>query len=162
MRYMASLGLLGAGTGLAHEVGLAEDEIALLAESGASVVHSPMSNLKPKSGVAPVRWLHDAGVNLGLGCDKCSCGNCKNIFKAMKLFCTLASVTDPNSTGIHAVHAIRAVTTGSARALGLERVEGAVRPGLHADLCLIDLTDVAFTPCNSVARQLVCSETGRG
>ena len=36
------------------------------------------------------------------------------------------------------------------------------RPGLRADLCLIDLADIAFTPCNSVARQLVYSETGRG
>ena len=162
VRYMASLGLLGPGTALAHGVWLAQDEIALLAESGASVVHNPMSNVKLKSGVAPVRRLHDAGVNLGLGCDNCSCGDCQNMFQAMKLFCTLAAVTDPNPTGVHAVHAIRAATTGGARALGLERVVGAVRPGLRADLCLVDLTDVAFMPCNSVARQLVYSETGRG
>ena len=162
VRYMASLGLLGPGTTLAHGVWLGEDEIALLAESGASVVHNPMSNMKLKSGVAPIRRLHDAGVNLGLGCDNCSCGDCQNMFQAMKLFCTLAAVTDPNPTGVHAAHAIQAATVGGARALGLERVVGAVRPGLRADLCLIDLTDVAFMPCNSVSRQLVYSETGRG
>ena len=80
----------------------------------------------------------------------------------MKLFCTLAAVADPNPTGIHAVHAIRAATVGGARALGLERLVGAVHPGLRADLCLINLADITFTPCNSVARQLVYSETGRG
>ncbi len=162
VRFMASLGLLGPGTTLAHGVWLAPDEITLLAEHGASVVHNPMSNLKLKSGVAPVRELQAAGVNLGLGCDNCSCGDCQNMFQAMKLFCTLAAVTDPNPTGVHAVHAIAAATTGGARALGLERVVGAVQPGLRADLCLVDLTDVAFMPANSVARQLVYSETGRG
>ena len=162
VRYMASLGLLGPGTTLAHGVWLDDDEIALLAESGASVIHNPMSNMKLKSGVAPIRRLHDAGVNLGLGCDNCSCGDCQNMFQGMKLFCTLAAVADPNPTGVHAVHAIRAATLGGARALGLERSVGAVQPGLRADLCLIDLADIAFTPCNSVARQLVYSETGRG
>ena len=162
VRYMASLGLLGPGTALAHGVWLDNDEIALLAEHGASVVHNPMSNLKLKSGVAPIRRLRDAGVNLGLGCDNCSCGDCQNMFQAMKLFCTLAAVTDPNPTGVHAVHAIEAATLGGARALGLDRVVGAVQPGMRADLCLVDLTDVAFIPRNSVARQLVYSETGHG
>ena len=161
VRYMASLGLLGPGTTLAHGVWLDADEIALLAEHGASVVHNPTSNLKLKSGVAPIRRLHDAGVNLALGCDNCSCGDCQSMFQAMKLFCTLAAVTDPNPTGVHATHAIAAATLGGARALGLEREVGAIRPGLRADLCLIDLTDIAWMPLNSVARQLVYSETGR-
>jgi cytosine/adenosine deaminase-related metal-dependent hydrolase len=121
-----------------------------------------MSNLKLKNGVAPIRRLHDAGVNLALGCDNCSCGDCQNMFQGMKLFCTLAAITDPNPTGVHAVHAIEAATRGGARALGLDGVVGAVRPGLRADLCLIDLSDVAWMPLNSVARQLVYSETGRG
>jgi cytosine/adenosine deaminase-related metal-dependent hydrolase len=162
VRYMASLGLLGPGTALAHGVWLDRAEIDLLAEHGASLVHNPMSNLKLKNGVAPIRRLHDAGVNLALGCDNCSCGDCQNMFQGMKLFCTLAAITDPNPTGVHAVHAIEAATRGGARALGLDGVVGAVRPGLRADLCLIDLSDVAWMPLNSVARQLVYSETGRG
>ncbi|WP_284944686.1 amidohydrolase family protein [Acidisoma cladoniae] len=162
IRYMASLGLLGPGTTLAHGVWLDDEEIAMLAESGASVVHNPMSNLKLKSGVAPIRRMHDAGVNLALGCDNCSCGDCQSVFQAMKLFCTLAAVTDPSPAGLHATHAIEAGTLGGARALGLEHVVGAIKPGMRADLCLIDLTDIAWMPLNSVARQLVYSETGRG
>jgi 5-methylthioadenosine/S-adenosylhomocysteine deaminase len=115
VRYMASIGLLGPGTALAHGVWLDDGEIALLAEHGASLVHNPMSNLKLKSGVAPIRRLHEAGVNLALGGDNCSCGDCQSLFQGMKLFCTLAA-----------------------------------------------LTDIAWMPLNSVARQLVFSETGRG
>jgi hypothetical protein len=39
---------------------------------------------------------------------------------------------------------------------------GAVRAGMKADLVVIDLDDVAWQPLNSVARQLVFSEAGRG
>ena len=144
VRYMASMGLLGPGTTLAHGVWLDDGEIALLAEHGASLAHNPMSNLKLKSGVAPIRRLHEAGVNLALGCDNCSCGDCQSLFQGMKLFCTLAAITDPNPTGVHAVHAIEAATLGGARALGLDGVVGAIRPGMRADLCLIDLSDIAL------------------
>jgi 5-methylthioadenosine/S-adenosylhomocysteine deaminase len=39
---------------------------------------------------------------------------------------------------------------------------GALLPGMKADLSIIDLTDPAYMPFNSAARQLVFSESGRG
>jgi 5-methylthioadenosine/S-adenosylhomocysteine deaminase len=36
-----------------------------------------------------------------------------------------------------------------------------VKPGMKADLALIDLSDYAYQPFNSAARQMVYSETGR-
>ena len=39
---------------------------------------------------------------------------------------------------------------------------GAIRAGMKADLVVIDLNDIAYQPLNSVARQLVFSESGRG
>jgi 5-methylthioadenosine/S-adenosylhomocysteine deaminase len=38
---------------------------------------------------------------------------------------------------------------------------GAIEPGMRADLVALDLSDPAFRPLNSVARQLVYAETGR-
>lgn len=162
IRYMAELGLLGPATTLAHGVWLSRPEIELLASSGSNVAHNPMSNMKLKNGIAPVRELRDAGVTVALGCDNCSCSDCQNIFQAMKLFCLLAAVADPEPTGIHATHAIEAATLGGARAVGLEGKVGAIRPGMVADLALIDLSDVSYMPLNSIARQLVFSECGRG
>src|SRR5205823_6558759 len=46
-----------------HAVHLSDEEIALLARHGASVVHCPSSNLKLASGFAPVAKLAAAGVN---------------------------------------------------------------------------------------------------
>jgi 5-methylthioadenosine/S-adenosylhomocysteine deaminase len=162
IRFMADVGLLDHRIHLAHGVWLLPDEVALLAGHDAGVVHNPMSNLKLKSGIAPMAAIRDAGLNVALGCDNCSCGDCQNMFQAMKLYCLLAAVNDPQPTGVHARDAIHAATLGGARAIGLEDVVGAVQPGLKADLILIDLADIAFQPLNSVARQLVFSETGRG
>src|SRR5262249_36742261 len=86
IRHLADLGLLGPGTTLAHGVWLSPEEIEILAGTGTSIAHNPVSNMKLKSGVAPIRQLHDAGIAVALGCDNCSCSDCQNIFQAMKLF----------------------------------------------------------------------------
>ncbi|MGH7003044.1 MAG: amidohydrolase family protein, partial [Alphaproteobacteria bacterium] len=155
-------GLLGPRLSLAHGVWLDEREIAALADAGVSVVLNPISNLKNKNGVAPIRRLAAAGVNLALGCDNCSCTDAQNIFQAMKMFTLLAAVSDPEIGPPDALDAIRAATFGGARTAGLEREIGGIRAGMKADLAVLDLDDPAFVPLNSLARQLVYSECGRG
>jgi cytosine/adenosine deaminase-related metal-dependent hydrolase len=162
IRHLDKLGLLTPRTTIAHGVWLTRDEIEIMAARGAGVAHNPISNLKLKSGVAPMAAATRAGVHIALGCDNCSCGDCQSMFQAMKMFCLLAAVTDANPTEVRAADAIRAATLGGARAMGLAGEVGAIRAGLKADLAIIDLDDVAYQPLNSVARQLVFSETGRG
>jgi 5-methylthioadenosine/S-adenosylhomocysteine deaminase len=162
IRHLADIGLLTPRTTIAHGVWLTQDEIALMAEYGSGISHNPISNLKLKSGVAPMHAAMQAGVNVALGCDNCSCGDCQSMFQAMKMFCLLAAVTDPNPTGMRAADAIKAATLGGAHAMDLEGEIGAIQAGMKADLVVIDLDDIAYQPLNSVARQLVFSETGRG
>ncbi len=162
IRYLADVGLLTERTTLAHSIYMTSEEIEQVARAGAGVVHNPLANLKLKNGVAPLLSLKRAGVNLALGCDNCSCSDCQNLFQAMKMFALLAGGMDAEPSGILACDAIEAATIGGARAVGLAGAVGDVRPGMIADLALIDLTDLAYLPLNSTARQLVFSETGRG
>jgi len=162
IRHLADVGLLTPRTTIAHGVWLRPDEIAIMAEHGSGIAHNPISNLKLKSGIAPMASALRAGVNVALGCDNCSCGDCQSMFQAMKMYCLLAAVTDANPTGVHARDAMRAATIGGARALKLDGEVGAIRAGMKADLVLIDLEDIAYQPLNSAVRQLVFSETGRG
>ncbi|MET0866591.1 MAG: amidohydrolase family protein [Pseudorhodoplanes sp.] len=162
VRYMREIGLLTRRTTLAHGVYLTRPEIEQLAEAGAGVVHNPLANLKLKNGVAPLIDFKRAGINLALGCDNCSCSDCQNLFQAMKMYSLLAQGSDGEPSGIFACDAIDAATIGSARAVGLQGQVGEVKPGMKADLALIDLSDFAYQPFNSAARQMVYSETGRG
>jgi cytosine/adenosine deaminase-related metal-dependent hydrolase len=154
-------GLLNEKLGVVHGVWLAAHEIARIAEAGATVVHNPVSNLKLKSGVAPILDLHRAGVSIALGCDNYSCAETQNIFIAMRLMCLLPAVTDPEPGPIHAAYALRAATLAGAKAVGLSGAVGAIRPGMMADLTILDLKELAFVPFNSAARQIVYSEAGR-
>ncbi len=154
-------GLLNEKLGIVHGVWLAAHEIARVAEAGSCVVHNPVSNLKLKSGVAPILDLHRSGIDIALGCDNYSCAETQNIFIAMRLMCLLPAVSDPEPGPIDAAYAMRAATLAGARAVGLANSIGAIRPGKMADLTIIDVKQPAFVPFNSAARQIVFSECGR-
>ena len=162
IRRLHAEGALGPHLNLAHSVWLSAEEIALLAESGTGVVLNPQGNLKMKCGIAPIRALQAAGVRIGLGCDNCSCSDAQNMFMAMKLFALMAAVSDPMPGPPQAVAALRAASeAGAAGALLGDRI-GRIAPGYQADLTIIDLADPSYRPANSLARQLVHLEAGRG
>jgi cytosine/adenosine deaminase-related metal-dependent hydrolase len=147
---------------LAHSVWMSPAEIDAIAQAGTGVVLNPVGNLKTRSGVAPIRTYLRKGVRVALGCDNCSCSDSQNMFQSMKLFAALAAVTHPEPGPPTAADAIWSATIGGARTAGLEGRIGALRPGMAADLSIIDLTDPSFVPLNSVARQIVFTEAGRG
>jgi cytosine/adenosine deaminase-related metal-dependent hydrolase len=84
------------------------------------------------------------------------------MFQAMKMFCSLAAVTDVLPGAPIATDAMRAACLGGAKPAGLDKDLGHIRPGMLADLVLLDLADPSFVPFNSAARQLVFTEAGRG
>ncbi|MCW8905575.1 amidohydrolase family protein, partial [Sedimenticola sp.] len=61
---LRELGLISPALTAVHMTQLEAEEIELFAESGASVVHCPESNLKLASGFCPVAKLHRAGINI--------------------------------------------------------------------------------------------------
>jgi len=71
-----------APTAMAHCVWSDKGEISLMAERGVFAVHCPQSNANLASGVAPVRQLLSAGVQVGLGSDIAGGAN-TSIFRAM-------------------------------------------------------------------------------
>lgn len=161
INYMQRCGILSPKLTLAHSVWMLPDEIRMLAEAGTNVVLNPVGNLKTRSGVAPIRPYMEAGVNIALGCDNCSCSDSQNMFQSMKLFASLAAITHPEPGPPSARDALMAATVSGARTAGLEGEIGALKVGMKADLSILDLSDPSFVPLNSVARQLVFTECGR-
>jgi 5-methylthioadenosine/S-adenosylhomocysteine deaminase len=158
---LASAGLLNEKLGVVHGVWLTARDIARIADAGACIVHNPVSNLKLKSGVAPILEFQRAGVGVALGCDNYSASETQNIFIAMRLMCLLAAASDPEPGSVDAPYALRLATLTGARAVGLSNAVGAIKAGMTADLVILDLGQPAFVPFNSAARQIVYSECGR-
>ena len=142
-------------------VWLTPADIAMIAEAGARVVHNPISNLKLKSGVAPIVDLYNAGVDVALGCDNYSCAETQNIFVAMRMLCLLPAVTHPEPGPVNAAYAVKSATASGAKAVRLGDRIGALKAGMAADFMILDLNEPSFVPFNSAARQIAFAETGR-
>jgi cytosine/adenosine deaminase-related metal-dependent hydrolase len=160
LELLKTAGLLNERLNLVHGVWLSPRDIEMLAAARARVVHNPISNLKLKSGAAPILDLHKAGVEVALGCDNYSCAETQNIFIAMKMLCLLPAITSPEPHPVTAALALKAATLTGAKAVNMEGQIGALKPGMAADLMILDLNEPAFVPFNSASRQLVFSECG--
>jgi 5-methylthioadenosine/S-adenosylhomocysteine deaminase len=149
------LGLLGPGLVCVHMTQLDEDEIALLADTGAHVVHCPESNLKLASGFCPVAKLSEAGVNVAIGTDGAASNNDLNMLGEMRTAALLGKGVAGSASALPAATALRMATINGARALGLEDEIGSLEPGKSADLVALDLRDSHTQPLYHPVSQLV-------
>jgi guanine deaminase len=160
--HLGNLGLLNDGFCGAHSVWLTPEDIAALADAGASVAHNPASNLKLGSGIAPVREMLNAGLNVGIGTDGSMSSDNQNLFEAMRFAALVGSVRFPHDTAnwIGAADAWAMATTGGAQLLGMADETGAIIPGRKADLVLLRAGSVHLRPTSVPLHSLVYVETG--
>jgi 5-methylthioadenosine/S-adenosylhomocysteine deaminase len=157
IRHLDALGVLDARTVLAHCVWLDDEEIAILARSGASVVHNPVSNLKLASGVARIPDLLAAGVPVALGTDGAISGNDLDLWMAMRLAAMLHKGATRRADAVRTAQAFAMATLNGARALGQAHRIGSLEPGKAADMALIATDRPHATPLFDPLTHLVYS-----
>jgi len=161
VRYAHDNGALSPDTVVIHAIWVDDDDMRILAETGVTVAHNPVCNLRLGSGIAPFRAWRNAGIQVCLGTDELIADDSANLWGAIKgmgLVHTLADA-DP-AIWPAAPEILDTMWHGGARALGLEGRIGRFAPGALADLAVVDLDTFAFTPLNDIERQLVYCETG--
>ena len=157
--HLDSLGFLGPHFTAAHAIWLDHDDIARLADHGASIAHNPGSNMRLGSGIAPIREMLDAGLNVGIGTDGAHCADNQNMFEAMRLASFASRLRSHDyDNWLNTGEVAALATTGSARALGMGDKIGKVAPGFEADLVLLDLNHLNWLPMNDPVNQLVHTE----
>jgi 5-methylthioadenosine/S-adenosylhomocysteine deaminase len=159
LKHLDSIGVLAANLSLAHSIWIEDSDVALFASRGATAVHNPASNLRLGSGLAPVKRLMSAGVNVALGTDGAASNDGQNMFDAMRLAALIHN--QPGSDFNHWITPLQALsmaTRNGARAFALDA--GELAPGKLADLVLLRRETPAFTPLNDVMSQLVFCESG--
>ncbi|SDW80943.1 5-methylthioadenosine/S-adenosylhomocysteine deaminase [Albimonas donghaensis] len=138
IRHMEALGILDARTILAHCVHCDDEEIAILARSGAVVAHNPVSNLKLASGFARIPDMLEAGVHVTLGTDGAISGNDIDMWLALRLAATLHKAASGRADVITTREALHMATLAGAEAMGLGTVTGSLEIGKAADLVVLD------------------------
>jgi guanine deaminase len=158
--HMEAMGLLGPRFTAAHGVWLDGEDIRRLAAHGSSVAHNPASNMRLGNGVADLAGMLAAGVNVGIGTDATTCSDNLNMHVAMQFAANCAHARNPDpATWPTAAQVFAAATTGSARALGFERI-GRIAPGYAADIVFLDLDAPTLIPLNAPLHQMVFGEDG--
>jgi cytosine/adenosine deaminase-related metal-dependent hydrolase len=143
----------------AHCVWLDDDDLARMADTGARIVHNPVSNLRLGCGIAPVRRMLDKGICVGVGTDGSVSSDNQNMFEAVRLASYVSRALSPDTAEwISAPEALQLGTTGSADVLGFADRIGRIKAGCYADLVLLDVRSVSFVPLNDPVRQIVQSE----
>ncbi len=160
VRYLSRLGLLDEQTLLVHAVWLDGEEVRMVADSGAGIVHCPQSNMKLGSGVAPVPDFLAAGIAVGLGTDGCASNNDLDLFGEMDTAAKLHKVQRLDPTVMDAAQVVQMATRDGARAIGLEGQIGSLAPGRRADLIVLDLNQPHLVPLYHPASHLVYAAGG--
>ena len=159
--HLDELGVIGPDFTAAHAVWVDNDDMQLLADRGASVAHNPTSNLRLGAGVAPVKAMLNAGLNVGVGTDASTCGDALNMFEAQRLANYLSRIHSPDpDTWLDAKTALKLATAGSAQSLGFGNLIGQLTPGFRADIVFLDLKKIQYVPFNNAVRQLIYQESG--
>ena len=157
--YCRDLGLLTPRTSLAHVVDASEEELDILARSGACVVHNPSSNMKLASGVARVPAMLERGMRLALGTDGAAANNRLNMFTEMGRAALLHKVEKQDPSLCPAGKIFATATAGGASALGDTRL-GTLAPGRPADIIALDLDAPNLQPLYAPVSHAVYAATG--
>ena len=140
------LGILGPNLIAVHCVHLNSHEIELFARRGVHVAHCPASNLKLASGIAPIKALLDAGVNVGIGTDGAASNNRLDMLAETCLATLLQKGVSGDAAALPVHRALEMATLNAATALGWENEIGSIVAGKAADLTAIDLSSIETQP----------------
>ncbi|CAB3800918.1 amidohydrolase family protein [Pararobbsia alpina] len=161
VQYTADLGLLSKRMNIIHAVWVTDDDLSLIAGSGATIVHNPISNLRLGSGVAPFRRMKDFGITTALGIDEAICDDSSNLWGVVKTAGLIHNVSGLDSDEWPtASEVLDSLWRGGATAMLQAHQLGEIREGFLGDLTMLDLHSSAFTPLNDLRGQLVYCESG--
>ena len=152
---LASAGLLHPSVILIHAVQVNDAQIALIASSGAGVVHCPRSNAILGCGAAPIDGLRAAGVPVGLGTDSPASAIDFDLWAEMRAALLTARVREGRPDALTAEAVLELATLGGACVLGIDGLVGSLAVGKRADLTAIDLTDTPYGVAENAATSAV-------
>jgi 5-methylthioadenosine/S-adenosylhomocysteine deaminase len=116
-----------------HAIHITEEEKGLLAQSGARVIHNPMTNQYLGDGICDVCGLLERGVPIGLGTD----ADVKpSVIDEMRAATLLQKIARLDGSALGAQPAFALGTSAGAGALNVEA--GDLREGAFADYCVLD------------------------
>ncbi|MFC1995892.1 amidohydrolase family protein [Chloroflexota bacterium] len=142
VEHLNDIGFLSPRVSFAHCIWVTESDMELLAESGASVCHNPSSNLRSKSGIAPVNYMMARGVNVALGMDSFTINDDEDMLQELRLCANLHRPPGLGKLSPNASELLKMATVNGARVTLFSNQIGTLEKGKRADIVLVNLESI--------------------
>lgn len=144
--WLDELGYLDENLIAVHLTDAGEEEAALVARRGASMILCSGSIGIIDGIVPPAHAFQKAGGKVALGSDQAPGNNCHNIFNEMKLTALFNKIRYTNPEVMPAWKVLRMATIEGAQVLGMGQEIGSLEEGKRADFILVDLAKPSMSP----------------
>jgi 5-methylthioadenosine/S-adenosylhomocysteine deaminase len=151
--FLDHLGVLSERTVMVHCVWVDDDDLALIAERGASVIHNPSANAFLGDGIAPLRKMLERGIPVALGTDGGCTNSRQSVFEEMRMAALLAKAAGADAEAVRGEQVLLAGTRTGGEVLGLP--VGRIAPDHAADLVVLDLDSLSLQPSATAEHQVV-------
>ncbi len=137
--WLDQLGILDENSQIVHAVWVDDDEIELLAEKKALVVHCPVSNAVLGSGIAPIGKMLKNGVRVRLGTDGSASNDTQDCIENMKMAICLARAGFRDAASLTNEQVLKMAVSDRSIAVGED-----------ADLMMINLDTLRSAPVHDL------------
>lgn len=134
---LQELGALNERSVVIHAIYLSHADRTLLAQSGARVVHNPMTNQYLGDGICDVRALQSLGITIGLGTDA---DVRPSLIEEMRAAALLQKIQHLDGAAFDAAAVFALATASGARALNVSA--GDLIAGASADYVVLDASQI--------------------
>jgi cytosine/adenosine deaminase-related metal-dependent hydrolase len=130
--YLDRMGVLDSRLLAVHAVQATDDDLAVLAKRGVTLVTCPRSNVFVGVGDPPISRFYRSGVKVAIGTDSLASNDDLNLFGELAAMRRLAP-------DVPAAALLESATITGAAALGFEQSHGGIEPGRSAALIAVAL-----------------------
>ncbi|MGP4674490.1 amidohydrolase family protein [Agrobacterium salinitolerans] len=154
--WLAKAGLLSERLIAPHATNATEEDLALYAENGVSIVHCPLVSSRGGSTLSSFSSCRKRGINIAMGTDTAPADMLMNLLVGL----ITCRINDGVPDQIRCADLFDAATLGGARALGRSDL-GHLSPGARADIAVFDLDDIVMAPSIDPITTLVTGGSGK-
>jgi len=139
VQHLDRIGFLGPEVTLGHAVWVNEGDLDIIAQRGCSICHNASSNLRLRSGVAPLRAMLSRGIRVAIGIDEAGLNDDRDMLQEMRVVKHVHADPGIFVYPLTSAAIFKMATQNGADAIGFAAEIGSIEPGKRADLVLIDM-----------------------
>ena len=144
VEYLRRKDLLGSDMTLGHGVWLSEADLELVAETGTRICHNCSSNMRLRSGTAPLNNMLANGIEVGIGIDEAGINDDRDMLQELRMVLRAHRVPGMTSVVPTPAQVFQMGTEFGARTTGFGSQIGRIEAGRSADLVLLRWDKLSF------------------